>query len=826
VTQEPPSPPEPPKKEEPTKPPDSPKKEQKPPAVPVVKAEPIGELYHFDHTHDVRRVSVSPDGREALVACWDARLHLWNLNDRREAGVYPGHLHAVHGVAFLPDGRHAVSGGVDQKVRLWNLDTGDVVQSLTGHAQEIHFVAASPDGKRAASCGPESTVFVWDLEAGKELHRLEGHEGGASSVAFTPDGKSLLVGTNRGPIRLWDVATGKEVRQLAGHPGATLAVAVSPDGRYALSGGKDGTVRVWLLESAREVRLLKGHAGEVFGVAFSPDGWRALSGGADKTLRLWDVLTGKEVQAFAGHTAVVWDVAFCPDGVHAVSGGGDHTLRLWRLPPAPTLAAGPLDLDPLPPAAPSRPAPPNAAAAAEVEAKLKDTFSKEFTKPTPEDLRALAAKLLRLAPEPKSKPAECYVLLREARDLAARAGDLELSLRAAEALANQFAVTPLEMKVEAFEMAGRAARSAAVRLDVATRALALADDAGEADDYEAAERLARAAQVSAGALSGLPVAAAARERVKEIAALRTAYEPARDAARTLTGRPEDPDANLTLGKFYALSRGDWDRGLTLLALGSDPKLKALAAADLASPADAPGARDLGDGYAARAESESGAAKTNLLGRACWWYEQAEGKLAGSERTRLEKKVAGVEKALPASRPVVLYARYGAYNAWTDVTDLIRRLVVQAPGQRLALPRSLTDLGIPDPAFGEHKSLVIVYRYRGGIHLSITGDSDTANVPALPGALDTAPGRPAPGQELVILYARYGNESTYGEAAAKTQAAVQGRTLTANPDQLGLGDPYPFRHKALVLVYREGGRVRLSVTPQEATVRLGGDSGKP
>jgi hypothetical protein len=178
---------------------------------------------------------------------------------------------------------------------------------------------------------------------------------------------------------------------------------------------------------------------------------------------------------------------------------------------------------------------------------------------------------------------------------------------------------------------------------------------------------------------------------------------------------------------------------------------------------------------------------------------------------------------------VLYARYGAFQGWADVTDLIRWLVMQAQDsqRRLVTKRvSLEDLCIPEPSFGHYKSLVIVYRHRGGVRLSITGDWDTATIPPLPGPLSTAPGRPAPGQELIVLYAGYGNQGIYSDGTANAQAAVKGAALTVHPDQLGLGDPFFGRHKAFIIVYREGGKVRMSVTPEGVTARLGETAIKP
>ena len=36
-----------------------------------------------------------------------------------------------------------------------------------------------------------------------------------------------------------------------------------------------------------------------------------------------------------------------------------------------------------------------------------------------------------------------------------------------------------------------------------------------------------------------------------------------------------PPANLTVGKYYCFQKGDWEKGLPMLALGQDETLKAL-----------------------------------------------------------------------------------------------------------------------------------------------------------------------------------------------------------------------------------------------------------
>jgi formylglycine-generating enzyme required for sulfatase activity/serine/threonine protein kinase len=482
--------------------------------------------------------------------------------------------------------------------------------------------------------------------------------------------------------------------------------------------------------------------------------------------------------------------------------------------------------DPIP--AVTKPTPkaplPDEAAVAVAEKELKELFKTEFGKKAPAEQQAFAARLLQVGLDTKDKLAARYVLLREARDLAMTSGDMPLALRAAEEIANSFAISVWKLKAAALEMAATVVTAPAARINLATTALGMSDAAEEEEDYESAERLAKVAQTAVATMATHPLAAFAQGRIVEIAAVRKACAAVAGATRVHDERPDDADANLALGKFHALVRGDWDRGLSLLARGADLKLKALAVSDLATPADGTGTVALADAYAVLADSESGAAKVNLLCRAYWWYTQALGKLTGLDRPRVERTIGVIEKGLPPQRPIVLHARLGGVATWVDATDRVRSLML-AKGSKMTVAADGGPLGLPDVAPGEHKSLVIVYRYRGGVHLSIAGEKEPATIPVA-GSQTPSTGRPAPGQELMILQSRYGNDGTYVDVTEKVQTAVKRGTLTGTPNELGLPDGYFGRRKALVIVYREGGRVRLSVTADVVSASLGSNSTMP
>jgi hypothetical protein len=130
---------------------------------------------------------------------------------------------------------------------------------------------------------------------------------------------------------------------------------------------------------------------------------------------------------------------------------------------------------------------------------------------------------------------------------------------------------------------------------------------------------------------------------------------------------------------------------------------------------------------------------------------------------------------------------------------------------------------------ERKSLVVVYRYRGGIHVAVAGETESVTIPAPPGPKPpvSAPITTPESQGLVVLYGRYGYDGTYSDVTKKIQALVKGNKLVVRPNQAGLGDPDPDHLKALIVVYREGGgRIRLATMSEAATTTLVGEAKSP
>ena len=305
------------------------------------------------HSDEVRSVSVTPQGRQAVSGSKDQTLRVWDLENGQCLLTLEGHTDSVSSVSLTPDGRrvfsgagsptggirahaapdgrHTFPGSKDKTIRVWDLESGQCLRIIEGHSFWGESVTATPDGRRAVSWSWDKMLRVWNLKSGQCLRTLTGHNDGVLSASVTPDGRFAISGSNDGTLRVWNLDSGQCVRIFGGHSAGVLSVSVTPDGRRAVSGGWDQMLRVWDLASGKCLWTLAGHTAAVRCVSITPDGLIAVTGSGDDVLRVWDLENGQCLRTLTGHSAGVMSVSVTPDGRRAVSGGSDKTLRLWNL---------------------------------------------------------------------------------------------------------------------------------------------------------------------------------------------------------------------------------------------------------------------------------------------------------------------------------------------------------------------------------------------------------------------------------------------------------------------------------------------------------------
>ena len=118
---------------------------------------------------------------------------------------------------------------------------------------------------------------------------------------------------------------------------------------------------------------------------------------------------------------------------------------------------------------------------------------------------------------------------------------------------------------------------------------------------------------------------------QQLTSTRNFFRQTAAALSDLRSNPNDPAANFTVGRYMAFIKGDWERGLQLLALSENERLAQMAKADLDTAGNSPDRMlatadawwDLGE------ETKNDLFKGACRERAGYWYDLAMASLPES-----------------------------------------------------------------------------------------------------------------------------------------------------------------------------------------------------
>jgi hypothetical protein len=213
---------------------------------------------------------------------------------------------------------------------------------------------------------------------------------------------------------------------------------------------------------------------------------------------------------------------------------------------------------------------------AKAEAMIRNIFKGEYASNEPMQRRALAKKLLQEARDEKTEATARFVLFREARNVAASAGDVVVALRAVDEMSKQFAIDSAAYKTPIIQVAGRSIEN---REDAATyisAGISLVDQMTTQRDFAGATKLLAPIAAVAGQMRNPTIIAGVRRKVQYVKDAQLEFE-------RLKPLITKPGGELAAGKFACFFDDDWQTGLGRLANCGDERIKDAAARDLASP---------------------------------------------------------------------------------------------------------------------------------------------------------------------------------------------------------------------------------------------------
>jgi hypothetical protein len=291
---------------------------------------------------------------------------------------------------------------------------------------------------------------------------------------------------------------------------------------------------------------------------------------------------------------------------------------------------------------------PPAQAQKDAEALIKGIFKDEYAKKTPEGQQALAKKLLQQGRETSNDAAAQYVLFREAADVASKAGDVAAALDAAKAISDHFDVDAVAVKTKLLLDAPATFRTPELAKAYGELCLTAAGEACAVDRLDEAKGVLGKAEAAAKAAKDPGLVSRVQKQRKELEALQAEAQKAKAGEVTLQSNPDDPAANLAVGR-YLVAKGKLDQAVAHLAKGSDAALKAAAQKDAAAGKESDSQLQAGNGWWDAAEKEKeGPFRKALQERARERYEAAYAAATGLSRVAIEKRLDVLDRATSAA----------------------------------------------------------------------------------------------------------------------------------------------------------------------------------
>ena len=257
---------------------------------------------------------------------------------------------------------------------------------------------------------------------------------------------------------------------------------------------------------------------------------------------------------------------------------------------------------------------------------------------SPEDKLRVAREMLDAVQHSQEPPAARYMLLRSAAELAQAAGDVELMLAAADAAGERFQIDSLSAKAKllaGFAEGAEEAEQIEACLDAMDQ---FAREAVAADRVDLARQLAETAYRICERSQGTAYRKRAYDRRSELQKLAGLWSRVQAAQKTLETAPDDAAAQLQLGRWLALVKGDWQAGLPHLAKSGDKVLEPLAEKEAAAPSQPMARVALADAWWDAAQTAAPEYKPALLLRAGHWYRLAAPDLPALSRPKVEKRL--------------------------------------------------------------------------------------------------------------------------------------------------------------------------------------------
>jgi hypothetical protein len=275
------------------------------------------------------------------------------------------------------------------------------------------------------------------------------------------------------------------------------------------------------------------------------------------------------------------------------------------------------------------------------EADLRERFKDFYTKKQ----NLLANALRGYALGNNRSPVDRYVCFQELRRLSVENRDAAAAMRWAMEIGARFKVDRLEVKAETAEALSKAAHDQQTAYRAIDQALKVCYQARGEDNYESAIQAVKAAQAAATKVRDAAAGSLLARLHGDLKREKEDFLNVLLALETLAKKPDDPEANLVVGRFRC-GQQVWEEGLLRLTLGSDEVLRDLATRDIAEPTKAADRKALADAWNEQSKKEKDSFQAVCWRRAHRLYKLAEPGLLGLDQAAARSQLLTLAQKLP------------------------------------------------------------------------------------------------------------------------------------------------------------------------------------
>ena len=292
---------------------------------------------------------------------------------------------------------------------------------------------------------------------------------------------------------------------------------------------------------------------------------------------------------------------------------------------------------------------------------LESAYSKQLARATTSAAKAeLAVELVEASVE-AARPANKYVMISRALELATEAGNAEIAFDIQQQLFTNFVMDNHDQRMELIKDLYKNADKVQM-WSLGSKCLEFAEDAVEKDDYEMVGAFFKYAGYAAKKSGDKELVNDVKDRKRLVRLLEDRFKEVASALEEIKKNPQDTKANETVAEFYCLLKDDWEKGLPYMAKSGQEPHASLATIELSNLKEPQQQYDLAESWWALSKNVGKLGKENVMAHAVFWYRKALEDLPGLKKKIAETRIETYEKtATRANKMLVL--RPGQKKGW-------------------------------------------------------------------------------------------------------------------------------------------------------------------